>query len=302
MSSYDPLPDEVITPEQFRQSMRLVRLQIAVPISVLVAMGTNLVCALALKPGLSGISSLFPTLLTPNALMIELYWALLFGLQIGFCLEMLVHGVGLRFAVANWLQAAWAVFFTLQFFVGAEIVLLINALNVLSIHMTLLYYPPTLKRPMDAIFIHAPMTMFLAILFQLDWLHSGFIAIGWVIKDESKWGKYTWQAVACVAGVNIVSALWAGARRLYLLTTASMYLLFSLLFSSPRTNPTLPTTALPKPPPLLVTIIACLVLHPITLIVGVAWKRSLERQGRIRLEEDVERAEEERERHEIERP
>ncbi|KGB80347.2 hypothetical protein CNBG_6185 [Cryptococcus deuterogattii R265] len=311
MSSYDPLPDEVITPEQFRQSMRLVRLQIAVPISVLVAMGTNLVCALALKPGLSGISSLFPTLLTPNALMIELYWAVLFGLQIGFCLvlllarkeatkEMLVHGVGLRFAVANWLQAAWAVFFTLQFFVGAEVVLLINALNVLSIHMTLLYYPPTLKRPMDAIFIHAPMTMFLAILFQLDWLHSGFIAIGWVIKDENKWGKYTWQAVACVAGVNIVSALWAGARQLYLLTTASMYLLFSLLFSSPRTNPTLPTTALPKPPPLLVTIIACLVLHPITLIVGVAWKRSLERQGRIRLEEDVERVEEERGRHERE--
>lgn len=84
----------------------------------------------------------------------------------------------------------------------------------LSIHMTLLYYPPTLKRPMDAIFIHAPMTMFLAILFQLDWLHSGFIAIGWVIKDENKWGKYTWQAVACVAGVNIVSALWAGARQL----------------------------------------------------------------------------------------
>ncbi|OWZ59556.1 hypothetical protein J007_00887 [Cryptococcus neoformans] len=312
MSSYDPLPDEVITPEQFRQSMKLVRLQIAVPISVLVAMGTNLVCALALKPGLSGISALFPTLLTPNSIMIELYWAVLFGLQIGFCLvlllarkeatkEMLVHGVGLRFAVANWLQAAWAVFFTLQFFIGAEVVLLINALNVLSIHMTLLYYPPTLKRPMDAIFIHAPMTMFLAILFQLDWLHSGFIAVGWIIKDESKWSKYTWQAVACVASVNIVSALWAGARRLYLLTIASMYLLFSLLFSSPRTDPTLPTTALPKPPPLLITIIACLVLHPIMLIVGVAWKRSLERQGRIRLEEDVERVEGGREREERER-
>lgn len=80
-----------------------------------------------------------------------------------------------------------------------------------------------------------------------------------------------------------------------------MYLLFSLLFSSPRTDPTLPTTALPKPPPLLITIIACLVLHPIMLIVGVAWKRSLERQGRIRLEEDVERVEGGREREERER-
>ncbi len=55
MSSYDDAPlssDEVITPNQFKESMRLVRLQIAIPISVLIAMGANLVCALAIKPGL----------------------------------------------------------------------------------------------------------------------------------------------------------------------------------------------------------------------------------------------------------
>ncbi|ODN99320.1 hypothetical protein I350_07487 [Cryptococcus amylolentus CBS 6273] len=303
MSSYDPVIDEVITPEQFRQSMRLVRLQIAVPISVLIALGTNLVCALVLKPGLTGISALFPTLLTPNSLMLEFYYALLFSLQIGFCLvlllarkdvtkQTLVHGVGLRFALANWLQAAWAVFFTLQFFIGAEAVLLLNALNILSIHLTLLPYPPTLKRPLDALFIHAPMTMFLAILFQVDWIHTGFIAMGWVTSGKESWGRWTWQAVGCVAGTQVVSAIWSGIRRLYLLTTASIYLILSLLFSSPRSNPELPSTQRPKPTPLLVVLIACLALHPITLLVGVAWKRSLERQGRIRLEEDVERAEE----------
>jgi len=57
MSSYDEAvvgsSDEIITPSQFKESMRLVRLQIAIPISVLIAMGANLVCALALKPGLS---------------------------------------------------------------------------------------------------------------------------------------------------------------------------------------------------------------------------------------------------------
>ncbi|WVQ98414.1 hypothetical protein IAU59_005537 [Kwoniella sp. CBS 9459] len=303
MSSYDPSPDEIITPSQFRESMRLVRLQIAIPISVLVAMGANLVCALAIKPGLAGINSLFPTLLSPNSIMIGLYWAVLYVLQVGFCLvlllvrkevtkETLVHGVGLRFAIANWLQAAWAVFFTLQFFLGAEIVLLLNVINLLSIHFSLLYYPVTLRRPIDALFIHAPMTMFLAILFQLDWLHNGFIVLGWDIQSKEEWGKYTWQAVGCVVGVNVVAAIWAGVKRLYLLTTASVYLLFALLFSSPRVNPTLPTTALPKPAPLLVTLIICLVLHPIALVAGVAWKRTREREGRIRLEEEVERAEE----------
>jgi hypothetical protein len=53
MSSYDPPEaEDLITPAEFRESMRLVRLQIAVPISVLIALGANLVCALALKPGL----------------------------------------------------------------------------------------------------------------------------------------------------------------------------------------------------------------------------------------------------------
>jgi hypothetical protein len=71
-----------------------------------------------------------------------------------------------------------------------------------------------------------------------------------------------------------------------------MYLVVTLLLSSPRSTPSLPTTELPKPTPFIVTLIACLVVHPIALIIGLAWKRTRERQGRIRLEEEVEEAEE----------
>ena len=47
--------------EQFRASMKLVRLQIAVPISVLASIAANIVCALAIKPGLrkSSINALY---------------------------------------------------------------------------------------------------------------------------------------------------------------------------------------------------------------------------------------------------
>ena len=83
-------------------------------------------------------------------------------------------------------------------------------------------------------------------------------------------------------------------------TIASEYLLFVLLFASPRSQPTLPSTALPKPTALLVTIIICLVLHPLALVAGVAWQRTREREGRIRLEEEVQEAEEEERRAEIE--
>ncbi len=54
MSSYDAPADAggIITQEEMRQSMKLVRLQITTPLSLLMAIGANLVCALAVKPGL----------------------------------------------------------------------------------------------------------------------------------------------------------------------------------------------------------------------------------------------------------
>jgi hypothetical protein len=57
MSSYDPIPDSdgIITQEEMRQSMKLVRLQITTPLSLLMAIGTGLVCALAVKPGLGAL-------------------------------------------------------------------------------------------------------------------------------------------------------------------------------------------------------------------------------------------------------
>jgi hypothetical protein len=57
------------------------------------------------------------------------------------------------------------------------------------------------------------MTMLLAILFELDWLHSGFLAMGWVIRKEKFWSKWLLPAVIGVGSVNIVTAIWAGITR-----------------------------------------------------------------------------------------
>ncbi len=57
------------------------------------------------------------------------------------------------------------------------------------------------------------MTMLLAILFELDWIHNGFIALGWVIEEKKEMGKWTWPAVGFVFAVNIVGAIWEGVRR-----------------------------------------------------------------------------------------
>jgi hypothetical protein len=83
--------------------------------------------------------------MSPNSTMIGAYWAVLYSLQsesefsvgeradkiVGFCLtlllvrkdvtkETLVNGVGLRFAIANWLMAAWAVCFVRTSFLARD--------------------------------------------------------------------------------------------------------------------------------------------------------------------------------------
>jgi hypothetical protein len=99
-SSYDPPMDAtgIITQEEMHRSMMLVRLQIATPLSLLMTIGSNLVCAfshliLPVDPyrhscsyRAAEINKQYPTLLSPNAILLGLYWIVVYALQIGFCL------------------------------------------------------------------------------------------------------------------------------------------------------------------------------------------------------------------------
>lgn len=291
MSSYDPPTDTtgIITQDEMRRSMQLVRLQIATPLSLLMTIGVNLVCAVGVKPGLAEINKQYPTLLTPNPIMLGIYWLVLYALQIGFCLVLvvarkeetkstLVHGVGLRFAIGNWLQAGWAVAWTLKFFKVSEILVILNVINFLSIQLTLLAHPPSPRhRPLDSLFIHAPMTLFFTILFTLDWVHNGFIALNWLsLPDSSNPYAKTWQAVLALLLVHATLAVWIASKLDVWATIGGIWILLSILFGNQR-----------KPTPEVVTVVILLVLHPVALVGGLAWKKTKEREGRIRLEEEA---------------
>lgn len=83
----------------------------------------------------------------------------------------------------------------------------------LSIHITLFRFPSTLTRPIDAVFIHGPMTMLLAILFELDWAHNGFITLGWIIADENHSGGRLSAAIGVILATNGITAIWEGFTR-----------------------------------------------------------------------------------------
>jgi hypothetical protein len=70
-----------------------------------------------------------------------------------------------------------------------------------------------MKRPIDAFFIHGPVVLMLAILFELDWLHNGFIAVGWVMENRHDRDAYEWQAVGGLIVVNVIAAIYEGVRR-----------------------------------------------------------------------------------------
>lgn len=181
-----------------------------------------MVCTLAIHPGLKEISDQHPTLLTPNDKMTGAYWFVVYFLQIGFCLVLicarseaskatLIHGVGMRFAIVNWLMALAVVLWTLQLFQTCAVVVIVVTLVVISIHLTLTQYPPSLKHPFDAIFIHGSISLLTAMLFQLTWLHVGFVGLDWVIESKKHWHRYRWEATISIAVVNVITAIWEGA-------------------------------------------------------------------------------------------
>ena len=70
----------------------------------------------------------------------------------------LLSGVGLRFPLVNAAFALWVIFWDLKIFLGSEIALLVEFVVLASIWATLLRHPPSKHRPLDYVFIHAPMT------------------------------------------------------------------------------------------------------------------------------------------------
>ncbi|CED84874.1 hypothetical protein [Phaffia rhodozyma] len=299
MSSYDlPSGGQVLTQEQLRATLKYVRLQIISPLSLLVSIGANIFRAkwqnVELEPPIDcpgcppvDISRAHPTLFTPLSVMISGYWTVVYALQIGFCLmlvlarsaetkDVLMRGVGMRFSIANWLMAGWAVFWTLQTswsFMVAEVLLILNSLILGTIYLTLHrhYHFST----GTWLFVYTPMKMMLAIVFLLEWLDNGFIVLGWESRDPATYAKYSWQAIGILAGVNVVGLLMVFVTKDLVWTVSAEYLLVSLLLKKP------------KPFTMVVTLFIFLALYPFTYLASIFFHSARTREGRIRLEEEA---------------
>lgn len=281
---------------QTRLALKLLRLQVLMPLSVLINVAANLVCALVLSPSMSDIAEQFPTGLTPKTGMVGFYMTAVYVLLIGFCVllitagkpqtkETLVNGVGLRLVVVNWLMTAWAALWALQLFLASTIVLGIVAVLLGWIVFSLFWFTPggPLTRPFDNLFIHAPLKLWFMITLALDFPLSLSIALGWnyPYTRPDMYARKQWEAFAFIVSMHAAGVLWVFIRRDLTVTIGGLWIVLSVMLQRPKAAPVFAAS------------IVFAVLYPLTYIATMAWqrlKKHEQHEGRIALPPDEEEA------------
>ncbi|EPQ28446.1 uncharacterized protein PFL1_04272 [Pseudozyma flocculosa PF-1] len=283
-----------------QEQKALVRVQILTPLSVLLQLGVMIICGSKLiSPNLGQVSRRHPTYLTVSEPFVLLYWAVLYLLQIGFAVFLLlsrtpetkkaiVHGVGTRLALANYMMVLWAIFWVLDrripFILGTVSLGVIALLLLFNSLVLAVKYRPSKRHPLDWLFIHVPIKMLLVITLQYDLWQQLFMALQWDAGSghgDQLLQMGLWPAFGIIAGMGVFSALWIFSTADVTWTVAGIYLNIGLLWSKqfPIAHPDHP-----RPAALTAATILAISLQVVAFIASVAWSRIQARQeGRIAL-------------------
>ncbi|KAI0342541.1 hypothetical protein BDW22DRAFT_1395582 [Trametopsis cervina] len=286
----DDLPLDTNHPA-VRDYLKLVRLQVLTPLSLLINIATVMVATLVMSPNLGTIANLYPSSIAPKPYMIAVYIVMIYLGQIGYCVLLvlarkpetkrtLVKGVGLPLVFANWLMAGWAIAWLFQAFLVSTILLGILLVFLIYANVVLLiYHPPTRERPFDIALIHAPMRAFLILpLNDLFWF-SLFITLGWTWSpgEPQHYGRHQWAGFIVVLSVNLLGLVVIALRRDIVWCVAATWICASIWSLDP------------KPFPVWVVVIAFTVLHPLALVSSWLWLKLRGRhakEGQIQLPPD----------------
>ncbi|KAK0554513.1 hypothetical protein OC846_002085 [Tilletia horrida] len=290
----DPLPPA----EMEAQQKALARIQIATPLSVLVALASLVITSILVKPGLDGVSQRHPNYFTPASSFLLTFWAIIFLLQVGYCIlitvsrkqetkKLIINGVGLRLAIANFGLALWAIFWVIDQhwgFVVGEVILAINAvLLLLTMALLSFKYHPDYKHPLDWIFVHVPVKLFLVVLLQIDLWQQLSIIVGWDLRSNKtdSAGPGLWPSFGLITGVGgLLPALWIFATADFTWAVAGIFLHLSILFRGGNGHPNLSH----RRPEIVAAVVLAIAMQGVALFSGIAWTRLQKRQeGQIAL-------------------
>ncbi|KAF8624714.1 hypothetical protein AX17_007045 [Amanita inopinata Kibby_2008] len=287
----DSLPLDTSHPA-VRDYMALVRLQVLTPLSLLMNIAIVCICAIVTKPTIGEAIRRKPTALSPYPPILELYVAVLFLGQIGYCVMLVIaskretkraltRGVGMTLVVANWAMALWAISWVMEWWFFASVLQGVILLLLLYSNLALyIYHSATLKRPLDTAFIHAPVRFFVALTLLVLFPYCLFVALGLTHEptapgppvEYSSW--HAWTAFGIILGTNLFALLLVITQHDIVWCTAATWICVSMWSQRP------------KPVPVYVTTIAFTALHPIALLLTLAYRyyrRPSAGEGRIAL-------------------
>jgi len=223
--------------------------------------------------------------------MIAVFWMAILGTQIAYCLLLvfafteetkrtLVHGVGLPMIFANWLIAAWAVAFAFQSFLPCVVLIALSVVLLLFVNMRLyIMHPPSIRHPIDYLFLHAPLRLFLLLPLNVLLPLSVFLMQGhtWAPGKPDQYNSYQWEGAAVIIASGVLALILVAWRHDFVWGGGTMWLHWSI------------GSARPKAAPVFISIIVFTVLIPLTFVVSLIVSRvHKHREGRIRLEEQDE--------------
>ncbi|KAJ7746896.1 hypothetical protein DFH07DRAFT_924082 [Mycena maculata] len=287
----DSLPIDMSHPA-VRDYLKLVRLQVLTPLSLLINIATVMVCTLALNPSIRTIAKMYPTSISPRPSVISVYVAAMYLGQIGYCILLVIarkpetkrtltKGVGLSLVLANWVMALWAVAWIFEWFLAATIFQGLLLILLLYTNITLLtYHAPTTSRPLDMALIHAPLRFFFVLQFALMFPLTLFVQLGLtytpVFDGAPDYQSHPWPGFGVVLGTNLVSLVVIALRRDVVWCAASTWICVSMW--------TLPY----KPQVVYITVLVFTTLHPLALIASYIHayfrsRRSVEANGAVAL-------------------
>lgn len=163
--------------------------------------------------------------------------------------ETLVNGVGIRLVLLQWVLAANIVAFTLKWFLASLILTSISLALLVWIHITLYLHPVASTRPLDTLFIHAPLRLLLISIFLQAFPQVLFITLGWhynLVKDESDFDKWSWQAVAFIVSFNAAGLVEVAWRLDFVWAVGGMWIVLGQLTQRPKAANVFVRTSLPS--------------------------------------------------------
>ncbi|KAJ3570982.1 hypothetical protein NP233_g4048 [Leucocoprinus birnbaumii] len=280
----ESLPIDMNNPA-VREYLALTRLQVLTPLSLVINIASTLICGIIVKPSIGGVSRLRPTAISPNAPSIGVYIIILYIMQIGYCVllvlarkqetkKALTKAVGHSLVFGNFIMAIWAITWIMQWFLVSTILQGLLLLFLLYSNIALLiYHPPVSSRPFDTALIHAPLRFFFILPFMLLFPLNLFITLGFVHdptlpgSDPSYSAWHVWPVFGVVLGTNLLGLIVVVLRRDIVWTVAATWICISIW------------SLRPKPAPVYFTVIACTALHPLALFSAEVYYRLRKRRA-----------------------